>query len=63
MQEFQEGRTSISEVSEVIRVNHREIAEEMGISVGVCHAILTRKLQMHHVSAKFIPHLLTDGQK
>jgi hypothetical protein len=35
----------------------------VGISVGCCHAILTGKLQMHHISAKFVPHSLTDGQK
>ena len=45
------------------RLTVREVAEEMGSSVGSCNASLTGKLQMHHVSAKFIPHLLTDGQK
>ena len=35
----------------------------MGISIGYCHQILTEKLQMCHVSAKFMPHLLTDDQK
>ena len=33
----------------------REVAEEVGISVGSCHAILTRKPQMHCASAKFVP--------
>ena len=45
------------------RLTVREVAEEVGISVGSCHVILTRKLQMHHLGAKFVPHLLTDGQK
>ena len=57
----------VERVCEVIRGNRRltvqEVAEEMGISIGSCHAILTRKLQMHRVSPKFVPHLLTDGQK
>jgi len=35
----------------------------MGISVGSCHQIFTETLQMHHVSAKFMPCLLTDDQK
>ena len=35
----------------------------MGISVGSCHAILTGNLQMHRVNAKFVPCLLTDGEK
>jgi hypothetical protein len=50
----------------VICGNHcltvRGVAEEIDISVGSCHAILTKKLQMHCVSAKFVPRLLTDGQ-
>jgi hypothetical protein len=37
------------------RLTVREVAEEMGISVGSCHAILTRKPQMHCASAKFVP--------
>ena len=41
----------------------REVAEEVGISVGSCHEILTGKLQMHCISAKFVPCLLTDWQK
>jgi len=35
----------------------------VGISIGSCHQIFSEKLQMHHVSAKFLPHLLTDDQK
>ena len=35
----------------------------MGISIGYCHQILTGKLKMSHVSAKFVPLLLTDDQK
>jgi len=35
----------------------------VGISIGSCHQIFTEKLQMRHVSAKFMLHLLTDDQK
>jgi len=35
----------------------------VGISIGSCHQILTEKLQMLRVSAKFVPCLLTDDQK
>jgi len=35
----------------------------VGISIGSCHQIFTVKLQVHCVSAKFIPCLLTDNQK
>ena len=34
-----------------------------GISVGSCYEILTAKLKIHHVAAKFVPHLITDDQK
>ena len=32
-------------------------------SIGSCHQIFTEKLQMYCISAKFMPHLLTDDQK
>jgi hypothetical protein len=38
----------------------REVAEEVGISIGSCHTILTEDLGMHLVTAKFVPRLLTD---
>ena len=57
----------VERVCAVICGNHRltvrEVANEVGISIGSCHKILTEKLQMHHVSAKFVPRLLTDDQK
>jgi hypothetical protein len=34
-----------------------------GISFGSCQAILTEKLNMHLVTAKFVPHVLTEDQK
>lgn len=51
----------------VICGNHcltvREVSDEVGISVGSCHEIFSDKLKMRRVRAKFMPHLLTDGQK
>ena len=41
----------------------REVADEVGISIGSCHQIFTEKLQMPYVSAKFVPPLLTDDPK
>jgi hypothetical protein len=38
----------------------REVAEEIGISMGLCHTILMEDIGMHQVSAKFVPRLLTD---
>jgi transposase len=43
----------------------REISEEVHarITKSSCHTILTEKLEMHHVAAKIVPHLLADEQK
>jgi hypothetical protein len=32
----------------------REVADEVGISIGSCHQIFTQKLQMRCTSAKFV---------
>jgi transposase len=57
----------VAQVRAVVRSNRRltvrEIAEECNISVGLCHAILTEKLEMHWVAAKFVPRLLTEDQR
>ena len=45
------------------RLTVREVADEVGISVGPFHQIFTEQLQMGRVSAKFVPRLLTDDQK
>ena len=45
------------------RLTVREVADEVGISIGSCHQIFTEKLQIRRVSAKFVPRLLTDDQK
>jgi len=45
------------------RLTVREVADEVGISIGSCHQIFTQKRQMRRVSAKYVPRLLTDDQK
>ena len=40
----------------------RKIVEEVGISRGSVHSILTEDLCMRRVSAKFVPKLLTEQQ-
>ena len=45
------------------RLTVREVADEVGISTGSFHQIFTEKLQLRRFSAKFVPSLLTDGQK
>ena len=42
------------------RLTLREIVEELGISRGSIHSILTEDLCMRRVSAKFIPKRLTE---
>lgn len=31
--------------------------------IGTCHYILTEKLQVHHITAKYAVHLLIEDQK
>ena len=45
------------------RLTVREVADEVGISIGSGHQIFTEKLQMRRISAEFVLHLLTDDQK
>jgi ribosomal protein L37E len=53
----------IAQVEDIIHGYHwltvQEVAEEVGISIGSCHTILTYDLGMHQVSAEFVPRLLT----
>lgn len=45
------------------RLTLREVSEELEISSGSCHTILTKYLCMRLVSAKFVPHLMTAEQQ
>ena len=57
----------IDEINTLVQANQcstvRELAEECGISVGSCHHILTEKLKMHGIAAKFVTHLMTSDQQ
>jgi len=60
------GDDHIEKVRSVIRENRltvREVFEEVVICKSSCHTILTEKLKMHRVAAKFVPRLLTEEQK
>ncbi|XP_025262232.1 protein GVQW3-like [Camponotus floridanus] len=50
-------------VMENRRIIIREVAEDVGISVGSCHAIFSGVLGMQRVAAKFVPKLLNFDQK
>jgi len=41
------------------RLTVREVAEEVGIYKSSCHLILTKKLKISRVAAKFVLRLLT----
>ena len=45
------------------RFTTRHIAKYVGISVGAAHTILRRDLKMRRISARWIPHLVTEEQK
>ena len=58
---------NVNKINTLVRTNRRltirEIAElPCGISDGSCYEILTAKLKMHRVTAKFVPRLKTDNQ-
>jgi len=61
------GDDQIEKVRSVIlenrRLTIREVSEEVGICKSSCHTILTEKLKMNRVAAKFVPRLLTEEQK
>jgi hypothetical protein len=44
-------------------MNVHEVAEGAGISKTMCHMIRTENLDMHHVAAKYVPHLPNEDQK
>jgi len=55
----------VDKVLALSRQNRRrtfhEVAEEVGICRSSCHQILTDKVKMRLVAAKFVPRLLTDA--
>ena len=55
----------VEKVLTLFRQNHRltvhEVAEEVGICKSTCHQILTDRLKMRRVAAKFVPHLMRDA--
>ncbi|PSN38318.1 hypothetical protein C0J52_23219 [Blattella germanica] len=62
-QAFGDNSMSISRIKEWFNRFKNEITNEIGISIGSIHAILTKGLGLNRVSAKFVPKLLTMEQK
>jgi len=50
-------------VTENRRITIREVAKDVGISVGSCYAIFSEILGMKRVVVKFVPKLLNFDQK
>ncbi|UYV80237.1 hypothetical protein LAZ67_18002121 [Cordylochernes scorpioides] len=57
----------INEVEKMIlasrRITVREVAEDLNISIGLCHSNFINDLGMRRVTAKFVPKLLNCDQK
>ena len=57
----------VSKIKEIIegdvRFTVRDISRKVGISLSTVHLILKKHLKVRKISAKWVPHLLTDGQK
>ena len=57
----------ISKIKEIIagdaRFIVRDIARNVGISISTVHLILKKHLKVRKISARWVPHLLTDEQK
>ena len=57
----------VSKIKEIIegdaRFTVRDIARKVGISLSTVHLILKKHLKVRKISARWVPHLLTDKQK
>ena len=58
---------NVEKVKEMVmndrRITIREVADDVGISIGSCHEIFSNVLGMKRVAANFIPKLLNFEQK
>ncbi|UYV71750.1 GLYR1 [Cordylochernes scorpioides] len=54
-------------IKEIVKSNRRisikDLSSETGLSVGLCHQIVTKDLDMIRTSSKFVPRILTEEQK
>ena len=57
----------VSKIKEIIkgdaRFTVRDIARKVGISLSTVHLILKKHLKVRKISARWVPHLLTDEQR
>ena len=61
------NKENVAKVKVIMETDRRytceEVASEIGISHGSVHTILTNKLNMRRVSARWVPHALSSEQK
>ena len=64
---FASRKEIVSKIKEIIegdaRFTVRDIARKVGISLSTVHLILKKRLKVRKISARWVPHLLTDEQK
>ena len=57
----------VSKIKEIIegdaRITVRDIARKVGISLSTVHLILKKHLKVRKISARWVPHLLTDEKR
>ncbi|UYV61188.1 hypothetical protein LAZ67_1003762 [Cordylochernes scorpioides] len=61
---FEENNLKIKElIKSNRRISIKDLSSETGLSVGLCHQIVTKDLDMIRTSSKFVPRILTEEQK
>ncbi|UYV79808.1 K02A2.6-like [Cordylochernes scorpioides] len=59
----EENKLKIKELIESKRISIKDLSSETGLSVGLCHQIVTKDLDMIRTSSKFVPRILTEEEK
>ncbi|UYV74892.1 hypothetical protein LAZ67_12001701 [Cordylochernes scorpioides] len=60
----EENKLKIKElIKSYRRISIKDLYSETGLSVGLCHQIVTKDLDMIRTSSKFVPRILTKEQK
>ncbi|UYV69539.1 hypothetical protein LAZ67_6003926 [Cordylochernes scorpioides] len=61
---YEENKLKIKElIISNRRISIKDLSSETGLSVGLCHQIVTKDLDMIRTSSKFFPRILTEEQK
>ncbi|UYV79733.1 hypothetical protein LAZ67_18000513 [Cordylochernes scorpioides] len=61
---YEENKLKIKEfIKSNRRISIKDLSSETELSVGLCHQIVTKDLDMIRTSSKFVPRILTEEQK